>query len=117
MSRQYQTLNFNRYEGSLADFNVIFNNVVARLTLFRLNIDLIDKVNQYLKSLKAVFPSWAKRQCSFFYTMRAIKASVTALNLKFFIIDILKEQKNPVSTTSKRMYVYKANRTLKDLIY
>src|SRR6266566_3177930 len=43
--RQYQTLNFNRYEGSLTDFNATFNNVVARLTFSGLNIDLIDKIN------------------------------------------------------------------------
>ncbi len=57
LSRQYQTLNFNRYERSLTDFNTTFNNVVAHLTLSGLNIDPIDKVNQYLKSLEAVFPS------------------------------------------------------------
>src|SRR6266699_3481399 len=55
LSRQYQALNFNGYEGSLADFNATFNNIVARLTLSGLNIDPIDKVNQYLKSLEAVF--------------------------------------------------------------
>src|SRR6266699_6541049 len=57
LSRQYQILNFNRYERSLADFNVTFNNMVARLTFSGLNIDPVDKVNQYLKSLKAVFLS------------------------------------------------------------
>ncbi len=51
----YQTLNFNGYEGSLADFNTIFNNVVTYLTLSKLNIDPVDKVNQYLKSLEIVF--------------------------------------------------------------
>ena len=53
--RQYQTLNFSGYEGSLADFNATFNNVVARLTFSGLNIDLVDKVNQYFKSLEAVY--------------------------------------------------------------
>src|SRR6266566_401309 len=57
LSRQYQALNFNGYKGSLTDFNATFNNVVTRLTLSKLNIDPVDKVNQYLKSLKAVFPS------------------------------------------------------------
>ncbi len=57
LSRQYQALNFNRYEGSLTDFNATFNNVVARLTLSKLNIDPVDKINQYFKSLEAVFPS------------------------------------------------------------
>ncbi len=57
LSRQYQTLNFNRYERSLADFNAMFNNVVACLTLSGLNIDPVDKVNQYFKSLETVFPS------------------------------------------------------------
>jgi len=55
LSRQYQTLNFNHYKGSLTDFNATFNNIVAHLTLSKLNIDLIDKVNQYFKSLEAVF--------------------------------------------------------------
>ena len=48
--------------------------------------------------------------------MRAIGASVTDLNLEFLMTDILEEQRNPVSTTSKRTYVYRANRTPKDLI-
>ncbi len=48
--------------------------------------------------------------------MKAIGASITALNLEFLIADILKEQKNPTSTTSKRTYVYRANRTPKDPI-
>ena len=33
------------------------------------------------------------------------------------MIDILKKQRNPISTTFKRIYVHKANRTLKDLIH
>ncbi len=45
LSRQYQALNFNDYKGSLADFNVTFNNMVARLTFSMFNIDLVDKVN------------------------------------------------------------------------
>src|SRR6266699_1290309 len=57
LSRQYQALNFNGYKGSLTDFNTTFNNVVARLTLSKLNIDPVDKVNQYFKSLEAVYPS------------------------------------------------------------
>ncbi len=59
--RQYQALNFSHYEGSLVDFNATFNNVVARLTLSRFNIDLVDKVNQYFKSLEVIFPSQIKR--------------------------------------------------------
>ncbi len=39
----------------------MFNNVVARLTFSGLIIDLVDKVNQYLKSLETVFPLWAER--------------------------------------------------------
>ena len=57
LSRQYQALNFSGYEGSLADFNATFNNVVARLILSGLNIDPVDKVNQYFKSLETVYPS------------------------------------------------------------
>src|SRR6266566_3376913 len=49
--------------------------------------------------------------------MRAIRASITALNLEFLIADILKEQRNPASTTSKRIYVHRVNRTSKDLTY
>src|SRR6266566_3341541 len=45
LSRQYQALNFSGYEGSLADFNATFNNVVARLTFSGFNIDLVDKIN------------------------------------------------------------------------
>src|SRR6266566_5939801 len=57
LSRQYQVLNFNRYERFLTDFNATFNNVMAYLTFSRFNIDPIDKVNQYFKSLKTIFPS------------------------------------------------------------
>ncbi len=56
LSRQYQALNFNDYKSSLTDFNATFNNMVARLTLSKFNIDLVDKINQYFKSLKAVYP-------------------------------------------------------------
>ncbi len=48
--------------------------------------------------------------------MRAIGTSITTLNLEFLIADILKEQKNPISITSKRTCVYRANRTSKDSI-
>ncbi len=49
--------------------------------------------------------------------MRVIGASVTALNLEFLMVDILKEQRNPASTISKRTYVHRANRTPKDPIH
>ena len=88
--------------------------MVARLTLSRFNIDPVDKVNQYLKSLEAVFPSWAKRQRNSLRTMRAIGVLVTALNLEFLIADILEEQRNPTSITSKRTYVHRANRPPRD---
>ncbi len=64
---------------------------MAHLTLSGFNIDPIDKVNQYLKSLEAVFPSWVERQRSSLCIMRAIRALVTALNLEFLIADILEE--------------------------
>src|SRR6266566_6349303 len=114
LSRQYQALNFNGYEGSLADFNVMFNSVMARLTFSGFNIDLVDKVNQYFKFLEVVFPLWAERQRSFFRTMRVIGALITALNLEFFMADILEEQRNLASITSKRMYVHRANRPFRD---
>src|SRR6266566_1123168 len=46
--------------------------------------------------------------------MKAIKASVTTLNLEFLMADILKEQRNPTSTTSKRTFVHRANRPSKN---
>src|SRR6266566_4033007 len=46
--------------------------------------------------------------------MRAIGVLVTTLNLEFLIADILEEQKNPTSITSKRTFVHKANRPSKD---
>ncbi|SRR6266699_2118437 len=49
--------------------------------------------------------------------MKTIRTSVTTLNLEFLITDILKKQKNPTSITSKRTYVYRANRTPKDPTY
>src|SRR6266699_1621085 len=117
LSRQYQALNFNGYKGSLTDFNATFNSMVARLTLSRFNIDPVDKVNQYLKSLEAVFPSWAEKQRNSLKIIKAIEASVTALNLKFLMADILEEQRNPASTTSKRTYVYRVNKPPRDPTY
>src|SRR6266566_1519120 len=46
--------------------------------------------------------------------MKVIGASVTALNLEFFIPDILEEQRNPASTTFKRTFVHRANRPSRD---
>ncbi len=46
--------------------------------------------------------------------MKAIGASITALNLEFLMADILEEQRNLASTISKRTYIHRANRTLKD---
>ncbi len=48
--------------------------------------------------------------------MRAVEASVTALNLEFLMADILEEQRNPASITSKRTFVYRANRPFRDPI-
>src|SRR6266566_3907844 len=85
LSRQYQALNFSGYEGSLTDFNATFNNMMAHLTLSGFIIDPVDKVNQYLKSLETVFPSWVERQRSILRTMKAIGAIVTALNFEFIM--------------------------------
>src|SRR6266699_6686888 len=49
--------------------------------------------------------------------MKVIRASVTALNLKFLIVDILEKQRNLAFTTSKRTYVYRANKLFKNFIY
>src|SRR6266566_3972647 len=46
--------------------------------------------------------------------MKAVGASVIALNLEFLITDILEEQRNPAFTTSKRTFVHRANRPSKD---
>ncbi len=46
--------------------------------------------------------------------MKAIRATVTALNLEFLIADILKEQRNPAFTTFKKMASYRANKPSKD---
>ncbi len=42
--------------------------------------------------------------------------SVTALNLKFFIADILEEQRNPTSITFKRTFVHRVNKSSRDPI-
>ncbi len=49
--------------------------------------------------------------------MRIIRVLITTLNLKFFITDILKEQRNPTFTTFKKTYVYRVNRLSRDPIY
>ncbi len=48
--------------------------------------------------------------------MRVIEVLVTALNLEFLMADILEEQRNPASTTSKRTYVHRANKPSRDPI-
>ncbi len=92
----------------------MFNNMVAHLTFSGVIIDLVDKVNHYLKSLETVFPSWVERQRSTLRTMKAIGAIVTALNFEFIMADILKEQRNPTSITFKKMASYEVNRPSKD---
>ena len=49
--------------------------------------------------------------------MKVIRATVTTLNLEFLIADILKEQRNPASTTFKKMASYRANKPFKDPIH
>ncbi len=48
--------------------------------------------------------------------MRAIKITITALNFEFLIADILEKQRNPASTTFKKIASYKANKLSKDPI-
>ena len=48
--------------------------------------------------------------------MKAIRATVTALNLEFLMADILEEQRNPASTTFKKMAFYRVNKPFKDPI-
>ncbi len=48
--------------------------------------------------------------------MKAVGTSVTTLNLEFLITDILEEQRNLASTTSKRTFVHRANRSSRDPI-
>src|SRR6266699_5565231 len=45
--------------------------------------------------------------------MRVIGVTVTALNLKFLMADILEEQRNPAFIIFKKMASYKANRPFK----
>jgi len=49
--------------------------------------------------------------------MRAIRATVTALNFEFLMADILKKQRNLTSTTFKKMASYKANRPFRDFTH
>ena len=48
--------------------------------------------------------------------MRIIRVIVTALNFEFLIADILEEQRNPTSTTFKKMASYRANKSSRDFI-
>ena len=110
--REYHSLSFSEYTGLLADFNARYNNLVARLTLSGLIIQPIDQVNQYLKALEKVFPQWAERLRSTIRTIKAIRQSTKALNLQYLMTDILKEQRNPASTTAKGA-AYKAQKAQK----
>ncbi len=49
--------------------------------------------------------------------MKTIRTTITTLNLKFLIADILEKQRNPASTTFKKMASYKANRPSKNPIH
>jgi hypothetical protein len=101
--REYHTLKFSGYSGSLADFNASFSNLISRLTLSGVIIQPIDQVNHYLQAMEKAFPQWAERQRSTIRTMRALGQGTEVLDLNFLMADLVEEQRNPASTTAKQM--------------
>ena len=58
--REFHTLNFCGYNGSLASFNTKFAGLVSRLLLISIQIQVADQTNQYLRALESSFPRWAE---------------------------------------------------------
>ena len=54
--REFHTLNFRKYSGSLTNFNAKFAGLVARLQLIGVQIQVADQTNQYLSALETTFP-------------------------------------------------------------
>jgi hypothetical protein len=96
--REFHSLNFKGFSGSLDDFNTKFTGLITRLTITGVNIDPTDQVNQYLKGLEAVYPQWAERIRGTLRTIYATGQSTSSLNLPFLMADILEETRNPAST-------------------
>ncbi|HEY4385832.1 MAG TPA: hypothetical protein VGN34_15355, partial [Ktedonobacteraceae bacterium] len=100
--REFHTLNFRGYNGSLASFNAKFAGLVSRLLLIGVQIQVADQTNQYLRALESSFPRWAERTRSNMRMIRASGASSQLLTLQYLMADVLEEQRNPTSTTAKR---------------
>ena len=90
--RDFHSIGFSSYTGSLAEFNAKFSNLVSRLALTGAHIEPIDQVNQYLRALEKSFPSWAERQRSTLRTMRALGQGTANLDLNFLMADLIEEQ-------------------------
>ena len=69
--QEFHSLNFDKFEGSITDFNSKFNNTLAKLQLVGIQIDAVDLVNRYLYALERTFPNWAERTRSQLRTLRA----------------------------------------------
>ena len=54
--REFYELNFNKFNGSLSDFNARFNNLLARLQLAGVKIQPTKQANHYLKALEKTYP-------------------------------------------------------------
>jgi len=59
--REFYTLSFYNYKGTLAKFNATFRGLLARLMAAKVTIEGQDQVNLYLSALEKSFPQWAER--------------------------------------------------------
>jgi hypothetical protein len=54
--REFHSLNFSEYTGSLVDFNAKFNSLLFRLRNVGASLQEVDTVNLYMKALEKSFP-------------------------------------------------------------
>ena len=55
--KEFHTLSFSGFKGTLFEFNAQFSSLLARLLAAKATIDAEDQVNQYLTALERSFPN------------------------------------------------------------
>jgi hypothetical protein len=98
--RDLHALNLKTFKGTLTEFNAEFNSLLYKLENISVKIEMTEVINTYLKALELVYPQWTERLRSTVRTLQATNTSTEALNLQYFMADILQEQRTPGSSVS-----------------
>ena len=91
MYREFHSLNFQNYNGTLASFNAKFSGLLSRLMLLGVQIQVADQTTEYLRALELTFPAWAERTRSNICMLCATGASPDLLTLQYLMADMLEE--------------------------